>query len=150
MTVLESVMGFLTFALGGASGWFATAFVASPIRRFFDLRGEVIEKANRYANVQARAKQAVDGTYVPTPELSGEQEKRLQEAEAALRDLASRMRAFAENERLAVRILKWLRHDPARASAALFGVSNSIGTYGSNRKDQRDALGQALRVSLDG
>ena len=50
--------------------------------------------------------------------------KMLEEAEGLFRDLASQMRAFAQNQILAV----WSRYDPVMASAGLIGMSNSLAT----------------------
>jgi len=58
---------------------------------------------------------------------------RLQEAEGVFRDLASQMRAIAQNEILAVWIVKLLRYDPVMASAGLIGMSNRLATYGPMR-----------------
>ena len=58
---------------------------------------------------------------------------RLQEAEGVFRDLASQMRAFAQNEILAV----WIRYDPVMASAGLIGMSNSLATYGRCGRQHR-------------
>jgi len=57
----------------------------------------------------------------------------LEEAEGVFRDLASQMRAFAQNEILAV----WIRYDPVMASAGLIGMSNSLATYGRCGRQHR-------------
>jgi len=62
---------------------------------------------------------------------------RLEEAEGVFRDLASQMRAFAQNEILAVWIVKLLRYDPVMASAGLIGMSNSLATYGRCGRQHR-------------
>ena len=59
--------------------------------------------------------------------------KMLEEAEGVFRDLASQMRAFAQNEILAV----WIRYDPVMASAGLIGMSNSLATYGRCGRQHR-------------
>ena len=51
---------------------------------------------------------------------------RLQEAEGVFRDLASQMRAIAQNEILAVWIVKLLRYDPVMASAGLIGMADVV------------------------
>ena len=63
--------------------------------------------------------------------------KMLEEAEGVFRDLASQMRAFAQNEILAVWIVKLLRYDPVMASAGLIGMSNSLATYGRRGRQHR-------------
>ncbi len=41
-------------------GWLATDFVASPVRRFFNLRIEIIRRMTQFANVRARWKELRD------------------------------------------------------------------------------------------
>ena len=55
------------------------------------------------------------------PDFTEADAKMLEEAEGVFRDLASQMRAFAQNEILAV----WIRYDPVMASAGLIGMSKS-------------------------
>jgi len=62
--------------IGGLVGWFATDFLARPIRQFFQLRGEICEAAVMFDNVRAG-----DVT-------------RLKEARDAFRELGARMLAF--------------------------------------------------------
>jgi hypothetical protein len=71
--------------------------------------------------------------------------KRLEEAEGIFRELASQMRAFAQNETLAVWIVKLLRYDPVMASSGLIGISHSLATYGRNRVLQKKRVQDALR-----
>ena len=59
------------------------------------------------------------------PDFTEADAKMLEEAEGVFRDLASQMRAFAQNEILAV----WIRDDPVMASAGLIGMSISLATY---------------------
>jgi hypothetical protein len=129
-------------AVGGI-GWFATAFVGAPIRRFFDLRGEVIQRSVMYANVMAVQKEFPDDSVKPV-DLSDDESKRLREAVDVFRDLAARMRAFALNERLAVWVLKWWGYDPWEASEALLWVSYMLPTYGGNRANAKKILEKAL------
>jgi hypothetical protein len=138
LTLLFTATGFV---LTGAMGWFAASFVGGPVRRFFDLRCEVIRQMARYGNVGARFKEKRDDPDEVEPvEISEKGEKRLQEAEEAFRDLAADMRSFALNEPLAVRLLKPLRYDPLKASTALFGMSNTIGRYGRVRNQGKQEV----------
>jgi hypothetical protein len=43
-----------------ALGWGVTSFVGSPVRKFFDLRGEVVRRLTEFANVRARYKELRD------------------------------------------------------------------------------------------
>ena len=65
---------------------------------------------------------------VEEPDFTEADAKMLEEAEGVFRDLASQMRAIAQNEILAVWIVKLLRYDPVMASAGLIGMSNSLAT----------------------
>ncbi len=67
------------------------------------------------------------------PDFTEADAKMLEEAEGVFRDLASQMRAFAQNEILAV----WIRYDPVMASAGLIGMSNSLATYGRCGRQHR-------------
>jgi hypothetical protein len=57
------------------------------------------------------------------------------------------MRAFAQNEMLAMRVVSALGYDAMKASAGLFGISNSLDTYGGNRAFQKRTVEDALRFS---
>jgi HAMP domain-containing protein len=126
----------------GALGWFVTSFVGRPLRDFFDLRREVIHKSVLYDNVMGVERESPDG-HVEQVEITADEFKRLQEAQNAFRDLASRMRAFALNEHLAVWLVKW-RYDPWEASDALLRVSNTLPKFGGARADAKSKLEQAL------
>jgi hypothetical protein len=145
MTALQTMGTALTAIALGVGSWFATEFLARPIRKFFDLRGEIIQKMTLYANVRARHKE-IDEITMATYELLDEEEKRLEEAQSSIRDLASRMRSFAQNEASAVRLLKLLGYEPYEISTALFGVSNTFDTYGQGKHTSKKKLAEALRV----
>jgi hypothetical protein len=73
------VLSTIGFFLVGGIGWFVTAFIGGPIRRFFDLRGEVIQQAVQYNNLMAVQKELPDGS-VKRFQVSDEETKRLQNA----------------------------------------------------------------------
>ncbi|MGY4289151.1 hypothetical protein ACVWXO_008371 [Bradyrhizobium sp. LM2.7] len=126
------------FVLGGI-GWVVTSFVGQPFRNFFDLRREVIHKSVLYDNV--RAAQTATAEQV---DLGEDEQKRLGEAQDTFRDLAARMRAFALNERFAVRLVSW-RYDPMAASTALLAVSNTLHSYGKDRAAAKSRLEEVLQ-----
>jgi hypothetical protein len=134
-----AALNIVGFVAAGAMGWFGTAFLGRPIRHFFDLRGEVIRRWTQCANVRARWKEDPSKTWqtVEEPGFTEADAKRLEEAEGIFRELGSQMRAFAQNETLAVWIVKLLRYDPVMASAGLIGMSHSLATYGHNRVLQK-------------
>ena len=143
-TAALEIMGFVA---AGAMGWFGTAFLGRPIRHFFDLRGEVIRRWTQCTNVRARWREDPSKTWqtVEEPGFTEADAKRLEEAEGIFRELASQMRAFAQNETLAVWIVKLLRYDPVMASSGLIGISDSLATYGRNRVLQKKRVQDALR-----
>jgi hypothetical protein len=73
---------------------------------------------------------------VEEPDFTEADAKMLEEAEGVFRDLASQMRAFAQNEILAV----WIRYDPVMASAGLIGMSNGLPTYGRCGRQHRGSV----------
>jgi hypothetical protein len=142
--ILETIGSLVVGAIGAGLGWGATEFVARPIRRFFDLRGEIIRRIAQYANVPARYKDMRNGTKEELP-LGKDELARLREAQGVVRDLAAQMRGFAHNETLA----RWallLRYDPREASEGLFGLSNDMDTYGDDRLRRRKMISKALRI----
>ena len=125
-----------------AGGWAVLTFIGGPLRRFFDLRGEIIRRLTEFANVRARF-----GGLEELGPISDQENARLEEAQRTLRDLASQMRAFAENEPLAAWFVCW-RYDPMNASAGLIGLSGSYDTYGSDRAFHGQTVATALRLKL--
>ena len=124
-TAALAIMGFVA---AGAMGWFGTAFLGRPIRHFFDLRGEVIRRWTQCANVlRARWREDPSKTWqiVEEPGFTEADAKRLEEAEGIFRELASQMRAFAQNETLAVWIVKLLRYDRDGKFGADWDLSQS-------------------------
>ena len=47
---------------GALGGWVLLTFVGGPLRKFFDLRGEIIRRLTEFANVRARYKVLPDGS----------------------------------------------------------------------------------------
>ena len=149
MTSALQIVGSFTAAV---VGWVTLEFVGRPLRKFFDLRGEIIQALIEFANVRARWKEAPDSAGAVAIEqeverFTQEDMDRLSGAETTFRALAARMRAFAENETMARQVARLLRYDPTKASAALIGVSNSISIYGQQRAFHRKCLAEALRIS---
>jgi len=74
-----------------------------------------------------------------SPEVRSRMMRSIEEVQRTIRDLASQIRAFAENEPLAVWFVRW-RYDPMKASAGLIGLANSHDTYGKAKAFQRQLL----------
>jgi hypothetical protein len=84
-TILTLVGGFVS----GAVGWFASAFLTGPLRKFFDLRGEVVRQMARFANALPRWRELPNDPSKlerADPQPSKEDEARLDEAKKTLRD----------------------------------------------------------------
>src|SRR5262245_54081976 len=146
---MSSVLGAIgVFALGGV-GWFLTSFFARPLMRFVELRGDVIYRMVLYDNLKAQFQEHPNGSIQQLDPLPEEDKKRLAEAQDVFRELGARMRAFAFNEPLSVRIVR-MWYYPLEASTALIGVSNTIDKYGGNRAEQKEKLEKALDFRTTG
>jgi len=121
--------------IGGFVGWFATDFLARPIRQFFQLRGEVCQTMVMFDNIRAM-RNGEPNIFDP----------RLKEAQETFRLLGSRMLAFAHTEWLANWLIVRLRYDPVKAGRSLIGVSHSIGTAGERYQHKQNVMA-ALRIT---
>ena|SRR6185312_2762030 len=151
MVALAMGWGSLLWGIvGGAIGGVGTDFIRSPFRKFWDLKGEVREKMHLYANVSAKWKTEPDdpNALIEVGILKAEEE-RLAEAEKTFRELASRIRSFRENERIAAWLVGMCGYNLERASAGLFGMSNALNVYGENRAFQLRTVEQALKFKRD-
>src|SRR5262249_16891440 len=151
--ILETVGSLIVGAVGAGIGWGATEFVARPIRKFFDLRGETIRIVSQYANLPARFherwvsdNEGRETMSLENPALSESDIVRLGDAQDALRALAAQMRGFAYNETIASRALRWFGFDPKRASEGLFGIANTVDTTGDPRIRNKKIVSEALRL----
>jgi hypothetical protein len=145
-TILQTIGSLLAGAIAAGLGWSTTEFLARPIRRFYDLRAEIIQKMAEYAKLRARFKQTDNGVEEYTS-LSAQESARLEEAQQTFRELGARMRAFAYNETFASRVIGFW-YDPQKASQGLIGYSNTIGTYGPDKASKKKMVEDALRLPL--
>jgi hypothetical protein len=102
--------------------------------------GAVWQSTARYKETEA------DGIIEAAPPLRPTELAALEEAQIAIRDLATRMRAFAYNEMPARRALTFFRYDVLKASDSLTGYSNYMNTYGGAKASKKKAVEDALRV----
>jgi hypothetical protein len=123
-------------------------FAGRPIRRFWDLRGEIIQHMVLYANVCGVLNERLDGT-TESVEIPDEEFRRLREAQSVFRDLAARMLAFVLNEPLAMWFVKRF-YDPMKASGALVGMENSLHKYGGQRAAAKEELEKVLKFRTAG
>ena len=127
-------------------GWVALEFVARPIRRFYDLRAEIIQTMAQYGNLRAQTTEHPNGSVtVNVPPLTGTELAVLDEARRAIRGLAARMRSFAYGETIAHWLLSF-RYNPHKASDGLFGYSNLFDTYGGEKAAKKEMIEEALRL----
>jgi hypothetical protein len=99
-----------------------------PLRKFYDLRGEVFTRLTEFANVRTRLRQIPDDTGcrlralfedlgLPADELST-----LKNAQGVLRELASHLTAFGYNATAALYVAKKLCYDPPNVASSV-GIS---------------------------
>jgi hypothetical protein len=140
---MESAVQVIGSFLAAALGWVALEFVARPLRKFYDVRGEVIRRLTEYANIKPRWRE-IPGDRKEL-ELSQEEIARLEKAQDVLRDLASQLVAFASNETWALYAAKVMGHDPKHAAEGLIGLSNRIDTHDpQDHKFHRKTIKQGL------
>jgi hypothetical protein len=148
--ILETIGSLIVGAIGAGIGWAATEFVARPIRKFYDLRADVIRMVSQYANTRARfhEERRSDGEILISENhaLSESDIAKLHEVEGAMRALAAQLRGFAYNESIANRALRLAGFDPKKASEGLFGIANTIDTTGDSRIKFKRMVTEALRL----
>jgi len=95
----------------------------------------VIRRLNEFGNVGALWKESrASPGEVEQTDRSEKEIARLEDAQRVFRDLASQMRAFAENEPLAMKLVRRLDYDPMKASLGLTGLSIKYDTYRSQAR----------------
>ena len=135
---------FLWGALGAVIGWPLVAFVARPFREFFDIRRQVNRSLVKYGNVMARYKH--ENGELKAVKLSKHEDERLTAAQDEARSLAADMRAFANGEYLANRVVEWFDYHPNKIASALIGYSNNLSTYGHGRDQSTSQVEKLLRI----
>ena len=140
--IVDTIGSLIVAAIGAGVGWGLTEFAARPIRRFFDLRGEVIRRLAQYGDIPTM-RIVDDGSVEDPPEGS---DARAREAASVIRDLAAQMISFAYNGTLARTIISALRYNPHEAAEGLFAVSWTIQASGDLREKPRRRVADALRV----
>jgi hypothetical protein len=127
--------------LGGVVSWFATDFIARPVRKFFELRGEIAETMVIFGNVRA----PTDERGKATDDFTDDDMARLRDAGSLLRQLGARLLAFCHTEPIAHWLVR-MRYDPIEAGRSLIGLSNSIGVSGNERHQHRQGVLNALHI----
>jgi hypothetical protein len=140
--ILETIGSLVVGAIGAGIGWALTEFLARPIRKFFDLRGEVIRRMAQYGDIAPRIIEKEGGE---VEVVTDEETSRVGEAERVIRDLAAQMLSFAYNETFA-RSLLMLRYDPREAGEGLFAISSTLLTSGDLKNRPKERVAKALRI----
>lgn len=134
----------ISVATAGAVAWFAFELVGRPVRKFFDLRQSVRHHMLSLAEVptpQARE------TCVTSEQIRRYDAdlKKAREAQRILRDLASRMLAFAESERAACIAIRPFGLDASAAGSGLAKLANALDRHGPERARSHKSIETALR-----
>ena len=138
--VSNSLWSFAAGALGGTLGWFATAFLARPIRKFFDLRGEAKSRMLAHWNAP---------TMTTPDEHSDEALKELRERRLELDDIGARLASFDKSEWLAARLVRLWGCDLVGAGKALHEAAIQLGTLYEDRDKSFRRVDEALKFYVD-
>ena len=125
--------GALISAVIGATGWVIFSFVGTPIRKFWDLRGEIVLALNKYAR-------AVCGPPSETILMSAVVSPQLTRAPAAqeFQRLGLALLAFWQNEALArifLRLVGFNGEVGARMLLTMAEAAMSTATLGPRREE---------------
>jgi Ni,Fe-hydrogenase III large subunit len=140
--------------VGALVVWIASNFVGKPLRQFVDLKAEIIRHVVVFSNVGARyrevgtKREAIlrlnDDGVVGRP-AGAPDDSRLDLAQITFRDLAGRMRGFADSDTIATALLGRMGYDVSAAARGLLQLSNTIQVYGQSRKDAFEAVETSLK-----
>jgi hypothetical protein len=125
-------------AIAGIGTWFLASFVGGPVRRFYDLRREVNRCLVQYGNI-LRAPGLPNDFGLDIKPYDPDHGRRA-EAHNTFRNLGAEMRAFANGEPLASRVVSWLGYDANKIASALIGHSNEILSVGGVWHSQVEKL----------
>jgi hypothetical protein len=86
-----ALLSLLTGAVGGIGSWFATAFIAEPLRQFYGMRRETVQIILDSENLSAPRNER---GYV-TESFSDEDKVRLRDTQNKMRQLSTQMLSLA-------------------------------------------------------
>jgi len=135
---------FITIAATCALGWLALELLGRPIRKLLDLRRLVLHQMQSLENVPAPQPRETCVTFEQIQRYDIDL-KNVRDAQQILRDLGSRMLAFAESEAAACIAIKPFGFDPSAAGHNLISLSNILDHYGTDRAALRKNVAEALR-----
>lgn len=136
---------FISIVATGAVGWLALEMIGRPVRKFFDLRRSVRDQFPLLADVPAPQPRETCVTSAQIRQYDADL-KNAREAQRVLRELASRMLAFAGSERAACVAIKPFGLDPAAAGNGMTGLASVLDRHGVDRAGFRSKVERALRV----
>ena len=136
---------FISIVAIGAVGWLALEMIGRPVRKFLDLRRSVRDQFPLLAEVPAPQPRETCVTSAQIRQYDADL-KTAREAQRVLREFASRMLAFAGNERAACIAIKPLGLDPAAAGNGMTGLANVLDRRGVDRAGFRAKVEGALRL----
>jgi hypothetical protein len=122
--------------------WFATEFVARPIRRFFDLRAEIKRSMLLLWNAPNY------GTYEEYEDWAEEMAPFNGKRER-LTELSADISAFAQSERFAVWVVRTLKYQPRDAGDAARKLAFELGTNIEDRTKNYRKLDATLKFRFD-
>jgi hypothetical protein len=120
----------------GAATWFFADFFVRPIRRFWQIRAEIVERMNLFGNLPTHERGA---------DLKADAE-RAEETMNTFRQLGGRMLSFATTETIAMWLVRCFGYDPERAARHLIGYSNTIMIKDGERAVHREEILESLRI----
>lgn len=140
MNSLSLPMGFI----GGLLGALLTDFIRGPWKEFRNRRRAIRHDVIVFGNLGAPDPGWVMKAY-PSTEADNPMRRHLA-AQDTFRAHAAWMRAFAETEPLATRIVCWLGYRPVEASLGLMGLSNTMIAPTQERVPHRRQVNNALKL----
>jgi hypothetical protein len=139
--LFRNLWPFLVPIIGAPIAWFMTAFVARPIRHFFDLRREAKTLSILLWNAPEYGRQ--------DPEDWQLQMSVLKDKRDHLTDLGAQIFSFSQSERFAVFVVRILGYDPAGAGRAAQRLAFELGTNIEDRDKNYRKLDTALKFPFD-
>lgn len=136
---------FISIVAVGAVGWLALEMIGRPVRKFFDLRRSARDQFPLLADIPAPQPRETCVTSVQIRQYDADL-KNTREAQRVLRELASRMLAFAGSERAACIAIKPFGFDPAVAGNGMTALADILDRHCVDRTGFRRKVERALRL----
>ncbi|MCC8948374.1 hypothetical protein H8A97_25505 [Bradyrhizobium sp. Arg62] len=135
--------GLIGTALVGAAGWFATSFVAAPIRAFFDLRKDARRQFLVFDERETQVPFNEHGIEVSAQQRA---DTYLAAAKRELRETGAKIVALGESEQIAAQVLKLFGYDAILAGENLMIAAETLGAWGPEGQAARKQAEITLRL----